>query len=129
MLALMKDRRVILSVLLYSLAGFVAIVTNEVCKQLCGIGPHTHAPFQDVLLLYLQVFPLMMVTGQGYGGYNMDGSEIGTVLMTVAVLQIVCMVRALLVSYSYMCHLHAINAVNYCLHIGCLYMWLHAKEF
>ena len=36
----------------------------------------------------------MMVTGQEYGGYDMDGSEIGTVLMTVAVLQVVCMVSA-----------------------------------
>ena len=36
MLALMKDRRVILSVLLYALAGFVGIITYEVntCIQL-----------------------------------------------------------------------------------------------
>ena len=36
MLVLMKDRRVVLSVVFYALAGFVAIVTNEVRVQPCS---------------------------------------------------------------------------------------------
>ena len=68
---------------------------------------HTYIFIPNYLPSYFQMFPLMMVTGQEYGGYDMDGSEIGTVLMAVAVLQIVCMVRATFL-VSCPCHLHAV---------------------
>ena len=74
---------------------------------------------------YIQVFPLMMVTGQEYGGYDMDGSEIGTVLMAVAVLQIVCMVRATFL-VPCPCHLHAVCSKLY-LHICFLFCMCEIK--
>lgn len=41
----------------------------------------------------MQLFPLLLVTGHEYGGYDMDDSEIGIVLMTAASVQLLFQVR------------------------------------
>ena len=41
---------------------------------------------------FIQLVPLLLVTDHDSGGYNMDDSEIGVVLMSVAVIQLLWLV-------------------------------------
>ncbi|XP_066285071.1 uncharacterized protein [Branchiostoma lanceolatum] len=61
---LLKDRRIILSCVLYCLLGFSAIVTNE-------------------------LLPLLLVSNHEHGGYNFETSEISLVLTGSAIFQII----------------------------------------
>lgn len=63
MFKLILDRRVFLSVSLYGIMAYLAIVSNE-------------------------LLPLLLVTSHEHGGYNMDASEIGVILMVAAIVQL-----------------------------------------
>ena len=54
-------------------------------------GVHRHIPQCYVL----QLTPLLLVTDHDSGGYNMDDSEIGVVLMSAAVLQLAFQVHCM----------------------------------
>lgn len=60
---LLADRRIFLSVSLYGLTSFIFILQNE-------------------------LLPLLLVTSHVHGGYNMDDTEIGIILMVSAVTQL-----------------------------------------
>ena len=44
----------------------------------------------------MQLVPLLLVTDHDSGGYNMDDSEIGVVLMSVAAIQLLWQVQNIL---------------------------------
>lgn len=48
----------------------------------------------------LQLFPLLLVTGHEYGGYDMDDSEIGVILMTTAMVQLLFQVKQHCIQYT-----------------------------
>ena len=52
----------------------------------------------DHLYYTVQLFPLLMVTYHEHGGYRMDSSEIGVVLMVVGVFQLLWQVRSIVIS-------------------------------
>ena len=54
-----------------------------------------------LVFLLLQLVPLLLVTDHKSGGYNMDDSEIGIVLMSVAIIQLLWLVcNSLYTMYS-----------------------------
>ena len=89
----LRDRRVFLSITLYMMLSFGVIVGQEVSiQQLIMVHAYIllllnvsvfHCTTHKLSLQ--QLFSLLMVTNHAHGGYSMDGNEIGTIFMAVAV--------------------------------------------
>jgi len=89
----LHDRRVFLSITLYAMLSFSVIVCQEVSippfePDAC-IYPYNYCCLMSVfvhnMLFIQQLLSLLMVTNHAHGGYSMDGNEIGTILMIIAV--------------------------------------------
>lgn len=46
-----------------------------------------------IYIYYVQLLPLLLVTSHEHGGYDMDDSEIGIILMVAAIAQLFLQVR------------------------------------
>ena len=52
--------------------------------------------------MHIQLIPLLLVNNHEHGGYDMDDSEIGIILMVAAIMQLLLQVRSMCV-YSHVC--------------------------
>ena len=123
-MALIADRSVFLSIFLYATLGTLEIITNEVQSMFVLVVQNSiykHIYLYNLLVIFLQLFPLQMVTDHKHGGYSMDDNEIGVFISIVAVVQLFFQVKE-----NFENDKHVSKVFVYCSHLM-VFVDLHNK--
>ena len=79
----------------------------------------------DPLYCTVQLFPLLMVTYHEHGGYRMDSSEIGVVLMVVGVFQPLFQVRSMVILLQHVLAYEYTLRLRIWFPLSCSGSWAH----